>query len=442
MVIVYYLWISLPIITGYSAKNLCSCYFVSNRPIESIKKEELGFSPVSFASLKVNDADSSVTSTVLGLAKQKAMYRSGAGCTLINGTEEKVLRSQSFPPVQFRFTDSIIQNDDLRADTSLSNIKEKILVAVNKSFEEPDAEKPVRTRAVVVLYDGKLLVEKYATGIDRNTRLMGWSMTKSVTSALVGLLVDAGKLEVEAAAPVPEWSDSKDPRRSILLKHLLQQTSGLKFTEDYGSASEATTMLFKKGDMAKYTASLPLVNTPGTVFYYSSGNTNILSRIIRQTVGEQEYHRFPYTNLFNKIGMYSAVIEPDASGSFVGSSYMYATARDWARFGLLYYNRGIARNQRILSEKWITESIGRGPSKTNIQYGYQFWLNAGMPDDPSQRRYPDVPADMFYADGYEGQNIFIIPSKKLVVVRLALTQGNHFDENNFLKEIIASLPPE
>jgi hypothetical protein len=195
-------------------------------------------------------------------------------------------------------------------------------------------------------------------------------------------------------------------------------------------------MLYQKADMGGFTATHRLKNKPGTQFYYSSGNTNILSRIIRQTVGDSLYYTFPYDQLLYKLGMYSAVIEPDASGSFVGSSYMYATARDWARFGLMYLNDGVFNKERILPEGWVKESI-KAVSGEHRGYGFQIWLNAGS--DTTIRRYPDAPADMFYADGFEGQYIFIIPSKNLVVVRLGLTQHNNFDVNKFLGELLTAV---
>jgi CubicO group peptidase (beta-lactamase class C family) len=196
-------------------------------------------------------------------------------------------------------------------------------------------------------------------------------------------------------------------------------------------------MLFSKGDMAGYTSSRMLKDTPGTVFNYSSGNSNILQGLIRQTVGERYYHQFPYNSLFHKIGMYSALLEPDASGTFVGSSYMFASARDLSRFGLLYYNNGIANGERILPDGWVKKS--RVPSNADKlkRYGYQFWLNGSDKENLSKKWYSDVPADMFFADGFGGQEVYIIPSKKLVAVRLGL---NGFDENKFLKEVIAALP--
>jgi CubicO group peptidase (beta-lactamase class C family) len=263
--------------------------------------------------------------------------------------------------------------------------------------------------------------------------MLGWSMSKSLTAAMVGVLVKQGKLNTDAPAPVPEWVNTE--KQKITLKNILQQTTGLAFTEDYTSYSEVTNMLFNKGDMAAYTAGLPLKYQPGTTFNYSSGNSNILSRIIRKTVGEQAYSSFPYQSLFHKINAYSFLLEPDASGTYIGSSYSYATARDFARFGLLYYNNGMWNGEQILPGNWVSETIKPASADKRKHYGYQFWLNGLDKKNPAGRWYPDVPADMFFCDGFGGQGIYIIPSKKLVVVRLGL---HVIDENKFLKEVIGA----
>jgi len=196
-------------------------------------------------------------------------------------------------------------------------------------------------------------------------------------------------------------------------------------------------MLFKEGNMAAFTASLNAEEAPGIKQYYSSGNTNILMSVLRNIVPASEYHAFPYRELFHKIGMRSAIIETDAAGNFVGSSYMYATARDWARFGLFYLNKGNWNGEQILPENWVSESVKPALGNSPIQYGYQWWLNTA--NDAGVRKYPGLPADLYYADGYENQFVFVIPSKNLVIVRLGLTKGKYFDEEKFVASIINSI---
>jgi CubicO group peptidase (beta-lactamase class C family) len=278
-----------------------------------------------------------------------------------------------------------------------------------------------------------LISENYAPGFNKNSKMLGWSMAKSITSALIGILVKQGRLDVKQPAPVAEWKDPEDERHAITLENLLQQTSGLNFEEDYNKSSNATIMLFNKADMGAYTASRPLKDTPGTKFYYSSGNSNILSRIVRQTVGDKNYHSFIYDSLFYKAGMYNTVMEPDAGGTMVGSSYVFATAQDWARFGLLYYNNGVINGQQLFTDDWVKKTASPFAADKLSQYGYQFWLNGYDIKMPSQRKFSAAPADMFYADGYAGQYVFIIPSKKLVIVRLGF---KNFDENELLRKIL------
>ena len=438
--ILYYAWISFPIISGFDAKEMCTCVFVSGRDKEAVDTSEFARYPFSLGRNELNLQDSSVTTSVLGMARKKAIYRKDIGCTLINDITEKELRSQVFsipePPSMATAT-MPWPSGDITVDTIPSAVdKSKLKAVVDKAFTEFLPGKKQRTRAVVIVYDGHLVAERYARGFNKDTRMYGWSMAKSFTAALIGTLVKQGKLTLTRSAPVPEWNDPKDPRHSITLENLLQQTSGLDFVEDYGKASDVTNMLYKKGDMAAFAADHSLAHTPGTVFNYSSGNSNILSRIIRQTVGEKDYAAYPSTALFHKIGMYHTLLEPDASGTFVGSSYIAATARDFARFGLLYYNDGVWNGERILPEGWVKQTVTPPAANTLKNYGYQFWLNGVQKGEPSQRIYPGVPADMFYCDGYAYQQIYIIPSQKLVVVRLGLTLDRSFNENAFLKSIL------
>ena len=434
-----YAWPRLPIISGFGAKNLCSCVFVSGRSEADVLNEELADKPLSIGSYSVDYKDSSVTGTVFGVAKQKAIYRKGLGCTLVNDYTEEQLRSQVFglaaPPAndapQTKWPDGDLIDDSL----PLGINKEKLDKAVALPFAEPNAETKIHTHAALVVYKGQVVAEKYAADCTKDTRLLGWSMGKSFTSALIGILVKQGKLEVSMPAPVEEWKALNDPRHAITLENLLQQSSGLDFLEDYSKPSGATNMLFKKGDMGAYAADFPLKYLPGSMFYYSSGNSNILSRIVRKTVGEKDYESFPSKELFYKIGIRDFVFEPDASGTFVGSSYPFATARDYARFGLLYLNDGVWNGERILPEGWVKETTTAAPANNEKEYGYQFWLN-GMNLATGKRIYPNVPADMFYADGYNGQRIYIIPSKQLVLVRLGL---HKFDENAFLEAVLASV---
>ncbi|CAF0832894.1 unnamed protein product [Adineta steineri] len=428
---------------------MCSAVFLADRNEQQIREEDLDMFPMNYATYVVNYNDLSVTASIFGFVKQKAMYRNGLGATLINELTEEQIRGQTFkiPMLSDVNQDNIpwpmgnkIDDDDIN-NFPLNINQTQIQEAMDNLFLERDLTKLKRTRAVVVLYDGKLIVERYASTFSKNSKFLGWSMTKSTINALIGILVKDKKLNIEDPAPVPEWNNTNDPRHSITLKHLLTQTSGINFNEDYYSKSDVTQMLFSISDMTAFAASHPLKHKPGSKCYYNSGTTNILSRIIRHTVGENEYHIFPHKNLFSKLGMNDFIMEVDTSGTFVGSSYSWGTARDWARLGLLYLNNGFYNNQQILSHDWIKQSTTLTASNEYGEYGFHIWLNTGKNNDSSIRKFPNVPTDMFYFSGFDGQAVFIIPSKKVVVVRLGLTKApdGNYGADQFLKEIISSI---
>ncbi len=432
-----YAWISFPIISGYGAKNMCSCLFVTGMDIQKAETEELGRYPLSLATYKVNYTDSSVTATVFGFAKQKAIYRQGFGCTLINDVAEKVLRAEilEFParPAADRDTIAWPMGDKIINDSLPGIDVVKLKNILKNAINRRDAKGRQGTRSLLVVYDGKIVGEEYADGISKDTKLLGWSMAKSITAALVGILVKEGKLKIDEPAPIPELNNTSDKKNAILLKHLLQQTSGLDFEEDYTKSSDVTKMLFQKSNMAAYVLARPKLHEPGTVFNYSSGNSNILSYIIRKSIGEKDYHLFPYKSLIYPAGMYQTVLETDASGTFVGSSYVYATTRDYARFGLLYLNDGKINGQQILPEGWVKESRLSSTADKFKQYGYQFWLNGEDENNPGQKIYPSGPDDLYYADGVNGQRILIIPSKKMVIVRMGFVKENL---DSLIKEVL------
>jgi CubicO group peptidase (beta-lactamase class C family) len=440
---IYYAWRAFPIATGYGAKVLCSSIFVSGRDQEDIIADDLNFTPLNLATYKVDYKDSSVTCSLFGFATAKAIYRGRLGATLVNNIEEDSLRSQLFmiPALPAIDQDTVGWPMGNKVVDSFPSDIDSMMVAsaVTGVFNGKDTARQNITRALIVLYDGRIVAEKYGDGINAGTRLTGWSMSKSITSALAGILVLENRLDIRGPAPVEEWKEKDDPRHAISITNLLQQSSGLDFKEVYDKPADANRMLFQESDAAAYTASKQLSRPPGTHFRYSSGNTNILSRIFRHQIGDVAYHALPYSKLFYKLGMYSTVFEPDPSGTFVGSSFCYATARDWARFGLLYLRNGVWNHEQILSEEWIRKTVTPAATAELGEYGFQWWLNAGAKGNPANRLFPGLPVDTFWADGFEGQNVFVIPSKKLVVVRLGLTRGHSWGEEKFISEVIKAI---
>lgn len=317
---------------------------------------------------------------------------------------------------------------------SLAVDSEKLTVAIDIAMANGLA-----TRAIVVIEDGAIVAERYADGYGADTKFFSYSMAKSFTSTLVGILVGEGRLDIHARAPVPEWSAANDPRRAIRLIDLLHMSSGLATNERYtDSTSDVATMLFGAGrtDVAHHAADHPLKYRPGSYYSYSNSTSNVISGIIRRTVGDDEasYRGFMERSLFVPLGMRDTVAGFDARGTFVGSSFISATARDYARFGLLYMRGGEWNGKRILPESWVRFVRTPAPSSGGI-YGGHFFLG---PSRDAVKRQPPIaqmwPADAFSARGLFGQMISISPCKRLVVVILGHTQFLPEDDRSIARE--------
>jgi CubicO group peptidase (beta-lactamase class C family) len=294
-----------------------------------------------------------------------------------------------------------------------------------------DASPIATTHAVVIVQHGRIVYERYhgalehfdrpPTPITADTPLLSWSMAKSMLHAVVGLLVGDGRLDLDAPAPVPEWADPADPRHAITLRQLLAMRDGLDYVEEYDSEdSNALRMLFGDGqsDMAHFAADLPLAVTPGTRFNYSSATSNIVSGVVARTAGPGEpYARFLHGRLFAPLGLSSADPEFDEAGTWAASSFLRASARDYARFGLFYLRDGMWDGVRVLPAGWV--DYGRTLVSTDEEgqpFGAHWWGLAGA-----------NPLGTFRAAGYEGQSISICPPLDLVVVRLGKTPVERSD---------------
>jgi CubicO group peptidase (beta-lactamase class C family) len=432
--------------TAMQARRVCSGVFISGRDVESIVAQELAPNANDPMKFEIDYEDKKVSSTIWGGSKRVAIYREGLGTTIVVGATEEEIRSQPFKPIEPLPVDPESvpwPTGDLDAvDPTPPGVDmEKLNELVDAAFTEPVLEKPRWTRAVVVVHNDKIIAEKYAPGITPETPLIGWSMTKSIASALVGILVGQGKLSVDDRAPVSEWADEDDPRRAITLDHLLHMRSGLQFDDTIGSkVTDLTQMLFRSRDGGLYALNKPLEREPGARFKYSTATTYIISTIIKRTLGE-EYLSFPRKELFNKIGARTAVLCPDASGTFVLGAYSYASARDWARFGLLYLHDGVWEGERILPEGWVeyTRTPSTAEFDENGSYGAHFWLNASSDPEKVGPRWANLPEDTFFCLGNEGQSVTIVPSRNLVAVRLGMThdwRGAKLDESGFVAEVL------
>ena len=444
---IYYGWQVAAIGMAYKAKVLCSSVYISNRNPQDVMREELG-GIINIIDTDIDFDTKSVTTSLFGFPNQRAVYRKQLGCTLLAGASEKEVLSDSREVTASPLPDFVKPQPyagfakpgkEPPPEVSVSRLSK----AVDAAFAEKDFNNPIRSRAVVIVYDGQIIAERYAPGISAETALPGWSMSKSVTSALVGILVKQGKLSIYNPVQIAAWSGADDPRKNITLDQLLRMSSGLAFDERSGPVvSDVNQMLLRSQDSSSYAINKPLRYEPGSRWHYSSGTTNIISRVIRDSLGESiaDYHNFPREFLFNKIGMTSAIMEVDASGTFVGSSFMYATARDWARFGLLYLRDGVWEGERILPSGWVRYSVTPSPTAPDGQYGAHFWTNGFPGTNVRARPLMGLPADTYYASGYEGQYIVIIPSHKLVVVRLGQTKSRKaWNMESFVSDILAAI---
>ena len=403
---------------GYKAKIACSEIFLAGRGAETVINNEFeGIDPMmTRIKVRVDQNGQNVrASGPLGFGQARALYREGYGCTLANGG-----RVNALPDLEPVAAGAPWPQAEAASDNALAHVDyAAVNAALSSAFEDNEAAH----RAVLVVVDGKIIAERYAQGFSKDTPFLSWSMAKSVTATLIGAAVQRGLISIDDAAPVAAWRD--DPVRSrITWRDLLQMQSGLAFEEEYGRPRSAVNrMLFEAPDAGGAAARSVADYNPGEFWHYSSGASNILSSLLRgrlslQDVDDQQFAR---DALFGPIGAQSVTLEPDAKGVFIGSSFAYATARDWARLGQLHLQNGIWNGARLLPEDW-TAFVAEPASASDNQYGAHFWLNRDGVNG-RERFFPGLPEDVYMMSGHEGQYVLIIPSKRMVIVRTGMTRG-------------------
>ncbi|HMB87900.1 MAG TPA: serine hydrolase [Methylomirabilota bacterium] len=416
--------------TGLVSHTLCSETFVAGLDPDQTFAETVSTMPgirrlVPWLHYRVDRAARDVSTTLGGRFEMRAVYHDGVGCTVVHPASVSAATPLPAPSTaaSMNAAGAPGAGRDIAGPAVVEPASGPLRAALDRVFAEP-AGGPVRgTKAVVVVHDGRVVAERYAPGYALDTPMLSWSMNKSVVNALVGILVRQGRLAVGAPAPVPAWRDPSDPRHPITVEQLMRMTSGLALDETNSGFDPASRMLFTEPDMAGFAEAAALAAPPGTRYHYSSPSTLILSRVIRDAVGGRAEHvrRFAERELFAPLGMRGVTLEFDATGTQVGSTYMYATARDWARFGLLYANDGVADGRRILPEGWVAYSASPTPGSRD-GYAAGFFTNRGESEFGRLRVRGGMPADSFFASGTQGQRIVVAPAHHLVVVRLGRSQ--------------------
>jgi len=434
--VTWFAWPRLPIITAFAAKGMCSSVFLADKSPDRVHAEDLSFFPISLAKCQVDYEEKSVTARVLGIAKRKAVFREGLGAVLVLEKPEKELKAAKFTIPDPGYSPDTVAwpLGDLLPEALPEGVDYvKLEEVIAGAFDAPGEEPFKKTLGVAVVYNNQLLGEHYLDGYDKSTRFHGWSMTKTVTGAMAGALVNEGRMNMKSPTGIPQWQD--DDRKDITIENVFHMSSGLDWFENYFTISDATVMLMQSDDMFSSVTGCPAAHEPGTTWNYSSGDANLLSGLLRQAIGdEEEYLGYAYTRLFHRIGMLNTVVETDASGLFVASSFSYGSTRDWARFGMLFLNNGIIAGDTVLTPEWVDYMRKPAPASEGT-YAGTFWLKEPNPENA----LTDVPEDIFFADGFLGQRVYIIPSKNLVVVRMGYSLSN-ISMNDLLSDIIATLP--
>jgi CubicO group peptidase (beta-lactamase class C family) len=441
------------VLAGQKAGIACSATYLSERALADVLVDELaGMTPAAYA-IGDPEVDRASRSVSVRYAADRppriAVHRDGLGCTTLppGATLADAARLPGVAPTPPPGDASSIawpDGDLLPAAAAPAAPDAARLEAVlAAALDDGHYGESTKTIGVVVVHRGRLIAERYRPGFGPRTRYRTWSAAKSIASALVGILVGEGRLRVEEPAPVPEWRAPGDPRGGITLEHLLHMSSGLALR-----GSEAYAVYFGGADALAEITGAPLEAEPGSRWHYANRDTLLLVRSMRHVLGDDAaYWTFPYRALLHRIGMRSTVAELEWGGNFVLSSQVFTTARDLARFGLLYLNDGVWNGERILPEGWVAYTRERAPARPTglaalwryrvlglMGYGAQFWLLGGL---------PFVPDDAYAAMGSRGQFVLIVPSRELVVVRTGLDPevGDVvFRVDRFLRDVMAALP--
>ena len=423
--------------SGSVSQTLCSKTFISGLAAEDVMRTHLLPEPgMGFIAgglrYRIDREARAVDTTIYGRFASRAVYAENRGCTLVYPdmpAPQALRRIETAPPLL----------GDIAGEAVVAPSDPRLAAALDAAFREPAHGAPRNTQAVVIVHGDRVIAERYAQGLTPATPLLSHSMAKSVVNALIGVLAREGALRPDDPAPIAAWAD--DPRRALTMDNLLRMNAGFGFDEGVG-AGIATHIWYTEPDMAAASAQARLRDAPGESWGYCSRCYVLLSRILGERIGggPQGVYDFAQREVFGPLGMTSAHLEFDAAGTLMGANALYATPRDFARFGLLYLHDGVIGGTRLLPEGWVARATT--PTGESA-YGAGFWLNrsggAAMQDGWG---LTGAPADAFMARGYMGQYIVIVPSADLVIVRMGQSHARHHDLDSvaaLTREVIAAL---
>jgi len=420
---------------GMAAHSLCSAVFVQGLDATAtdrgLVQPILGFAG-RLISYRVDLAGHAVTASFAGLAGARAEYAADYGCRLEYPGDEPL--PKPLPPAQRAVDDSFAPTDPV------AEMPPEIAQAIDRVFGEQPGQPIKDVKAVVVAKEGKVIAERYAPGFGIDTPLLSYSVAKSFTNAFLAVLVRQGQLRLDQPVGAPEWRTGGDPRSSITIEDLLRMRSGLDAEESGSATDPVARMEYAQADMAGFAARRALKEPPGRTWEYTSANTLILDRLIGQTVGggATGMRAFAQREIFDPLHMSNVTMEFDGMGVFIGSTYVYATARDYARLGELYANHGLASDgRRILPSGWVAWSRR---STLGAPYGAGFWTNDGPSRVAVRRVANGFPRDGFFASGVLGQRIYIVPSRHLVIARFGYSRPPDFGIDDDVRLIEARNP--
>lgn len=400
--------------TGYAAKIVCSNVFLAGRDPQAVLALDVqapGHPLLKLISITVDRENKDVTARMLGaFAAGTAVYREGLGCASVPDGDVEAARAAAVLP---SLPDVVV---DPATPWPAGGQAAPTDSRIASLLADPALGGP-GMRAIVVVKDGRIVGETYGEGFSATTPLLGWSMAKTVNAAIIGRLVGEGRLGLDDTRLLPEWTD--ETHAAIRLSDLLSMESGLEFNEDYGDVTDVTRMLYLEPDMAGFSLAKPVMARTGESFSYASGTSVLLTRIWMSRFPDRaQALAYPRKALFDPLGMTSAVLEADAAGTFVGSSYLYATARDWARFGQFLADDGVWNGERLLPEGFVAAMQTATAASDGRYTKIQAW-QVGPGDEPDERF--GLTPETFWLAGHDGQVVAVIPSERLVVVRLGLT---------------------